>query len=122
MIHPVNNDTGREAYCGPRAIAALTGLPVSAIEARIRRGRGGGYRDRMGRKIPIKGTYDDAFDLCGWAAAEYGWYNRSTGVNPFTREGKKTAAYELCEQLGWDVPDVTAAKWQWTTVGAETGI
>ena len=57
MIHPVNNDTGREAYCGPRAIAALTGLPVSAIEARIRRGRGGGYRDRTGRKIPIKGTY-----------------------------------------------------------------
>ena len=57
MIHPVNNDTGREAYCGPRAIAALTGLPVSTIEAKIRRGRGGGYRDRKGRKIPIKGTY-----------------------------------------------------------------
>ncbi len=56
--------------------------------------------------LTVRGTYDDAFDLCGWAAAEYGWYNRSTGVNPFTREGKKTAAYELCEQLGWDVPDL----------------
>jgi len=56
--------------------------------------------------LAVRGTYDDAFDLCGRAAAEYGWYNRSTGVNPFTREGKKTGAYELCEQLGWDVPDL----------------
>jgi threonine synthase len=56
--------------------------------------------------LTVRGSYDDAFDLCGRAAAEYGWYNRSTGVNPFTREGKKTGAYELCEQLGWDVPDL----------------
>jgi len=56
--------------------------------------------------IAVRGTYDDACELCGRAAREYGWYDRSTGVNPFTREGKKTAAFELCEQLGWDVPDV----------------
>jgi threonine synthase len=56
--------------------------------------------------LAVRGTYDDAFDLCCRAAAEYGWYNRSTGVNPFTREGKKTAAYELCEQLDWRVPDL----------------
>ncbi|OGS30601.1 MAG: threonine synthase, partial [Elusimicrobia bacterium RIFOXYA2_FULL_69_6] len=56
--------------------------------------------------VAVRGTYDDAFDLCGQAAAEYGWYNRSTGINPFTREGKKTGAYELAEQLGWQVPDL----------------
>jgi len=56
--------------------------------------------------LAVRGTYDDAFDLCGRAAAHYGWYNRSTGVNPFTREGKKTCAFELCEQLGWKVPDL----------------
>jgi threonine synthase len=56
--------------------------------------------------IAVRGSYDEAFDLCGQAAREYGWYNRSTGVNPFTREGKKTAAFELCEQLGWEVPDL----------------
>ncbi|MCP3952050.1 MAG: threonine synthase [Desulfobacterales bacterium] len=54
----------------------------------------------------IKGTYDDAFELCLQAAAEYGWYNRNTGYNPYMTEGKKTAAYEICEQLGWDAPDV----------------
>ena len=55
--------------------------------------------------IMVKGTYDDAFDLCLEATREYGWYNRNTGYNPYTREGKKTAAFEICEQLDWQVPD-----------------
>jgi threonine synthase len=55
--------------------------------------------------IMVKGTYDDAFDLCLKASAEYGWYNRSTGVNPFTREGKKTCSFEICEQMNWETPD-----------------
>ena len=55
--------------------------------------------------IMVKGTYDDAFDLCLKASTEYGWYNRSTGVNPFTREGKKTCAFEICEQMKWETPD-----------------
>lgn len=54
----------------------------------------------------VKGTYDDAFDLCLEAAAEYGWYNRNTGFNPYMSEGKKTAVYEICEQLDWNAPDV----------------
>jgi len=53
----------------------------------------------------VKGTYDDAFELCLQAAAEYGWYNRNTAYNPYMTEGKKTAAYEICEQLCWEAPD-----------------
>lgn len=53
----------------------------------------------------VKGTYDDAFELCLQAAKEYGWYNRNTGYNPYMSEGKKTASYEICEQLGWQAPD-----------------
>ncbi|RUM36227.1 MAG: threonine synthase, partial [Desulfobulbus sp.] len=48
----------------------------------------------------------DAFELCLEAAAEYGWYNRNTGYNPYMTEGKKTAAFEICEQLDWQAPDV----------------
>ncbi|MBI4679229.1 MAG: threonine synthase [Elusimicrobia bacterium] len=55
--------------------------------------------------IAVKGTYDQAFDLCLKATEEFGWYNRNTGHNPFTREGKKTASFEVVEQLGWKVPD-----------------
>jgi len=45
----------------------------------------------------VDGTYDDAFDLSVKAAEEFGWYCRNTGFNPFTAEGKKTAAYEIWE-------------------------
>ena len=55
--------------------------------------------------ITVKGTYDDAFDLCLKATAEYGWYNRNTGYNPYTREGKKTCSLEICEQMNWQPPD-----------------
>ncbi len=55
--------------------------------------------------IMVKGNYDDAFDLCVKACENWGWYNRNTGYNPYTREGKKTAAFEICEQLEWEVPD-----------------
>ncbi|PJF35382.1 MAG: threonine synthase, partial [Candidatus Thermofonsia Clade 1 bacterium] len=54
----------------------------------------------------VDGTYDDAYALSLQASAEYNWYCRNTGMNPYTTEGKKTAALELCEQLAWRVPDV----------------
>ncbi len=62
--------------------------------------------------IMVRGTYDDAFDLCLQASEEYGWYNRNTGYNPYTREGKKTLAYEVCEQNAWQCPD-----WVFVPVG-----
>jgi threonine synthase len=47
--------------------------------------------------ILVDGTYDEAFDLTVKAANEFGWYCRNTGYNPFTLEGKKTAAFEIWE-------------------------
>jgi threonine synthase len=45
----------------------------------------------------VDGTYDDAFDLSIQASNAFGWYCRNTGYNPFTLEGKKTAAFEIWE-------------------------
>jgi energy-coupling factor transporter ATP-binding protein EcfA2 len=45
----------------------------------------------------VDGSYDDAFDLTIQACNEFGWYCRNTGYNPFTAEGKKTAAFEIWE-------------------------
>jgi threonine synthase len=55
--------------------------------------------------LAVDGTYDDAFELCLAASKKYGWYNRNTAYNPYMTEGKKTASYEICEQLAWQVPD-----------------
>ncbi len=48
----------------------------------------------------VRGSYNDAVRLASAACERFGWYNRSTGVNPYTREGKKTAGFEIAEQLG----------------------
>jgi threonine synthase len=53
----------------------------------------------------VQGSYDDAFDLCWRISNKYGWLNRSTGWNPFTREGKKTVSFEIAQQLNWQSPD-----------------
>ena len=55
--------------------------------------------------VLVEGSYDQAYDLCIEASQRFGWYQRSTGYNAFTREGKKTAALEIAEQLNWNVPD-----------------
>ena len=55
--------------------------------------------------LAVDGTYDQAFDLCLAASKAHGWYNRNTAYNPYMTEGKKTVGYEICEQLGWEVPD-----------------
>lgn len=53
----------------------------------------------------VKGSYDQAVDLCLAAGERWGWYNRTSGLNPFLGEGKKTAAFELCQQLDFRPPD-----------------
>ena len=55
--------------------------------------------------LSIRGSYSEAFSLCVEAADRFGWYNRNTGYNPYTVEGKKTVALEIAEQLGWEPPD-----------------
>jgi len=55
--------------------------------------------------IPVKGSYDDAFELSKQASEYFGWYNRNTAYNPLTIEGKKTVSFELVRQFKGIVPD-----------------
>ena len=86
--------------CAAAGARCVIFVPNSAPPAKIAQLLAYGARVYL-----VRGNYDAAFDLCMEAAAEYGWYNRNTGYNPYMAEGKKTAALEICEQLGWKVPD-----------------
>ena len=55
------------------------------------------------------GNYDQAFEEAESEGRRQGWYSRNCAFNPFLVEGKKTVAFEIAEQLGWDVPDVVIA-------------
>lgn len=54
--------------------------------------------------IPVDGSYDQAFELAVRACEAFGWMNRSAGYNPYLVEGKKTLAWELGEQMQFDLP------------------
>jgi len=81
-------------------LPAVIFVPASAPEAKIAQLLTFGATELL-----VQGNYDAAFDLAVEASARYGWYCRNTGMNPYTLEGKKTVAYEIAEQLGWQMPD-----------------
>jgi len=61
-----------------------------------------------GDLVGIEGTYDDVNRFCseliGDPAGE-GWGFVNVNLRPYYAEGSKTLAYEICEQLGWRLPD-----------------
>jgi len=81
-------------------LEAVVFVPADAPQAKLTQMLAFGAR-----VLAVRGNYDDAYDLCLTASAEFGWFNRSTGYNAFTREGKKTCAYEIWQDLGGRVPD-----------------
>ena len=58
--------------------------------------------------ISVQGSYEDTFELSKQAIDRWGWYNRNAAINPYLSEGKKTVAYEIAEQLDWQMPDFIA--------------
>jgi threonine synthase len=82
---------GMAAAVGHRAVifAPKTAPPAKVAQLLI-------YGSQV---ILVDGNYDSAFDLTIQASQEFGWYCRNTGYNPFTVEGKKTAAFEIWEQV-----------------------
>ncbi|WP_424019544.1 threonine synthase [Halorientalis pallida] len=53
----------------------------------------------------VGGRYGDAVDSFRETVAEEGWHSLSPFGTPYRREGQKTLAYELVEQLDWAAPD-----------------
>ncbi len=56
--------------------------------------------------VPVRGSYDDAYELAMETSERFGWMCRNTALNPFTIEGKKTLALELAADLAPETPDV----------------
>ena len=65
----------------------------------------------------VDGLITDAGRVAAEAGAAGGWYDVSTLKEPYRVEGKKTMAYEVAEQLGWEWPD-----WMIYPTGGGTGI
>jgi len=55
--------------------------------------------------VGVKGSYDDVNRLCTELSSEREWAFVNVNVRPYYAEGSKTLAYEVAEQLGFEIPD-----------------
>jgi threonine synthase len=54
--------------------------------------------------IGIKGHYDEVNRLCAEIAGKFGWAFVNVNMRPYYSEGSKSMAYEIAEQIGWQLP------------------
>ena len=96
-----NAATALAAVAAAAGVEAVVFVPATAPRAKLVQ-----MLVHGAHVIRIAGSYDLAFELCREACDRFGWYNRNTALNPFTIEGKKTAALEIAHQLSGSEPDV----------------
>jgi threonine synthase len=59
-----------------------------------------------GTVLGVEGNYDDVNRLCVELVAEHeDWAFVNVNLRPYYAEGSKTLAFEMCEQLGWRLPE-----------------
>src|SRR5512135_536513 len=87
------------AYCARAGIACEIYVPAETAQAKLAQ-----IQLYGARLVRVPGSREDTARAV-MAAAENHYY-ASHSWNPFFFHGTKTFAYEVCEQLGWRVPDV----------------
>src|ERR1700758_4046899 len=55
--------------------------------------------------VAVRGNYDDVNRLCTELAGEHEWAFVNINMRPYYAEGSKTRAFEIAEQLGFELPD-----------------
>ena len=59
--------------------------------------------------VKVEGSYDDVNRLCTELCAEREWAFVNINLRPYYAEGSKTLAFEMAEQLGFELPDRVVA-------------
>jgi threonine synthase len=59
--------------------------------------------------VAVRGTYDDVNRLCTELSGEREWAFVNVNLRPYYAEGSKTIAYEIAEQLAFELPDRVVA-------------
>jgi threonine synthase len=57
----------------------------------------------------VNGSYDDCSRLSVELSFEVDWAFVNVGLRSYYAEGSKTLAFEIAEQLGWELPDAVVA-------------
>jgi threonine synthase len=87
------------------AAAAAAGLEAIVLAPAGGASVGAVARAAGARVVTVRGTYDDCRRLEHELRELFPWGFVDGNLHPFTTEGAKTIAYEIVEQLGWQLPD-----------------
>jgi len=90
------------AYCSKAGIRCDIYCPSGHSPGKLRQVQSYGAN-----LIPVNGTREET-ELAAQDAAQTVYY-ASHQMNPFFIEGMKSFAFEIWEQMGWDVPDAVVA-------------
>src|SRR5436305_3233412 len=55
--------------------------------------------------VAVRGNYDDVNRLCTQISGDRDWAFVNVNMRPYYSQGSKTLGFEICEQLGWTIPD-----------------
>ncbi len=95
-----NTSASLAAYAGLAGLKCVVLIP----EGKVALGKLAQAMMHGAKVVSVKGNFDQALDMVMKASDSLGMYVLNS-VNPFRIEGQKTAAYEVCDQLGGSAPD-----------------
>jgi len=95
-----NTSASLAAYAGLADLRCIVLIP----EGKVALGKLAQAMIHGSTVVTVKGNFDQALDMVMKSSEELGMYVLNS-VNPFRIEGQKTAAYEVCDQLGARNPE-----------------
>lgn len=95
-----NTSASLGAYAAMAGLRALVFVP----QGKVALGKLAQATAYGAKTLAVRGDFDSALNLARAASRELGVY-LANSINPWRIEGQKTIAWELLEQLGWDVPE-----------------
>ncbi len=95
-----NTSASLAAYAGLAGLKCVVLIP----EGKVALGKLAQAMMHGAAVVSVKGNFDQALDVVMKSSERLGLYVLNS-VNPFRIEGQKTAAFEVCDQLGGRSPD-----------------
>ncbi len=95
-----NTSASLAAYAGVAGLKCVVLIP----EGKVALGKLAQAMIHGSVVVSVRGNFDQALDMVMKSSETLGMYVLNS-VNPFRIEGQKTAAFEVCDQLGGRAPD-----------------
>ncbi|MGQ9587189.1 MAG: threonine synthase [Thermoplasmata archaeon] len=95
-----NTSASLAAYAGLAGMKCVVLIP----EGKVALGKLAQAMMHGATVLSVKGNFDQALEMVMESSERLGMYVLNS-VNPFRIEGQKTAAYEICDQLGGRAPE-----------------